>query len=105
LRVRRPVLLREARRYSGDSAHRRLWVDRFGKPMEEATLRSLIKTYTRAEFGKAVWPHLFRDCLLTTVAIDQPDLMGITASLLGHTNARTGEKHYNQARMLDASRH
>jgi hypothetical protein len=51
-----------------------------------------------------VWPHLFRDCLLTSVAIDQPDLMKISPALLGHSNARTGEKHYNQARMLDASR-
>ncbi len=27
------------------------------------------------QFGTAVWPHLFRDCLLTSVAMDQPDLM------------------------------
>ena len=72
--------------------------------MREATLRDLIKRYTRKEFGAAVWPHLFRDCLLTSVAIDQPDLMRISATLLGHASSSTGEKHYNQARMLDASR-
>ena len=58
----------------------------------------------RNEFGTAVWPHLFRDCLLTSLAVDQPELMRISATLLGHQSSITGEKHYNQARMLDASR-
>ena len=104
LKVRRPVLLRKAAKNGNDVAHRRLWLDRSGKPMREAALRDTIERYTRAKFGVAVWPHLFRDCLLTSVAIDQPDLMQISASLLGHTSMRTGEKHYNQAQMLDASR-
>ena len=30
--------------------------------------------------------------------------MRISATLLGHQSSTTGEKHYNQARMLDASR-
>jgi hypothetical protein len=72
--------------------------------MRESTLRHLIKRYTRKEFGTAVWPHLFRDCLLTSVAVDQPELMRIGAALLGHASSVTGEKHYNQAQMLDASR-
>ena len=72
--------------------------------MKESTLRSLINRYTQKEFGTAVWPHLFRDCLLTSMAVDQPDMMRIGATLLGHASSRTGEKHYNQARMLDASR-
>ena len=104
LRLQRPVLLRQAAKYAHDLTHGRLWVDRFGKPMREHTLRDLIERYTEARFGIAVWPHLFRDCLLTSVAIDRPDLMQISASLLGHTSIRTGEKHYNQAQMLDASR-
>lgn len=104
LKVGRPVLLQKAAKNGSDPTHRRLWVDRSGKPMREHTLRDMIERYTRARFGVAVWPHLFRDCLLTSVAIDRPDLMQISASLLGHTNIRTGEKYYNQAQMLDASR-
>jgi integrase/recombinase XerD len=104
LRTWRPVLLRQAKKYGGLSTHRRLWVDRFGRPMREFTLRSLIERYTRNEFGTAVWPHLFRDCLMTSLAVDQPELMRISATLLGHQSSITGEKHYNQARMLDASR-
>jgi integrase/recombinase XerD len=104
LKTWRPILLRQTRKFGGEPTHRRLWVDRAGCAMKEATLRSMINRYTRKEFGTAVWPHLFRDCLLTSVAIDQPDLMRIGATLLGHTSSRTSEKHYNQARMLDASR-
>jgi integrase/recombinase XerD len=97
LRTWRPVLVRQARKFGGEPTHRRLWVDIHGNPMKEGTLRDLIKRYTRKEFGTAVWPHLFRDCLLTSVAVDQPDLMRIGATLLGHASSRTGEKHYNQA--------
>lgn len=104
LRVRRPLIVAQARKYSGDGGHRSLWVNRYGFPMNEPALRDLIKTYTRRRFGTAVWPHLFRHCLLTSVAIDQPDLMKVSASLLGHTSHVTGEKHYNQARMIDAGR-
>ncbi|WP_428394426.1 hypothetical protein [Lichenicoccus sp.] len=104
LRLWRPTILRQADKYDGVKTHGRLWVDIFGRPMQEFTLRELIKRYTRKRFGKALWPHLFRDCLLTSVAIDQPDLMRISGTLLGHTNLHTGEKHYNQARMVDASR-
>ena len=73
--------------------------------MEEPALRSLIERYTAGQFGTAVWPHLFRDCLLTSLASDQPDLMGISPTLLGHVSSETGEKHYNQARMLHAGKH
>jgi hypothetical protein len=79
LRTWRPVLLRQASKFSGDPTHRRLWVDRAGGPMQEFTLRSLIERYTEKQFGTAVWPHLFRECLLTSVAIDQPELMSISA--------------------------
>jgi integrase/recombinase XerD len=104
LRDRRPVLVRQATKFKREPAHRRLWVNTFGAPMEEAALRELIKTHTRRQFGNAVWPHLFRDCLLTSLAIDQPELMKIGATLLGHASSTTGEQHYKKARMVDASR-
>jgi site-specific recombinase XerD len=104
LRTWRPILLRQAKRHGRISTHRRLWVDTYGSPMKENTLRSLIERYTKKGFGTAIWPHLFRDCLLSSVAVDQPDLMRISSTLLGHASATTGEKRYNQARMLDASR-
>ena len=104
LKVRRPVLLRQASKFGNDPTHCRLWVDRAGKAMREGGLRDFIERYTGKEFGTALWPHLFRDCLLTSVAIDQPDLMTVSATLLGHSSPATGEKHYNQSRMIDAGR-
>ena len=79
----RPLLLRQATKHPPVPVHRRLWVDVFGKPMTESTLREIIKRRTKKEFGTALWPHLFRDCLLTSVAIDQPDLMRTSSVLLG----------------------
>ena len=104
IRFRRPVLLRRRSEGSNMPPHRALWVDWSGQPLKEATLRAIIERYTKRRFGIAIWPHLFRDCLLTSVAINTPDLMRVSASLLGHSSLRTGEKHYNQARMIDASR-
>jgi hypothetical protein len=104
LRYWRPILVRQAKKFGGEPAHRRLWVDVRGNPMRESTLRVLIEWHTKREFGTAVWPHLFRDALLTSLATDQPDLMSISPTLLGHASTDTGQKHYNQARMLDASR-
>jgi hypothetical protein len=56
LRDRRPLLVRQATKFMREPAHRRLWVNTFGAPMEEAALRELIKTHTRRQFGNAVWP-------------------------------------------------
>ena len=56
LRIWRPILVRQARKFGGEPTHRRLWVDIHGNPMKEGTLRDLIKRYTRKEFGTALWP-------------------------------------------------
>jgi hypothetical protein len=104
LRYWRPILVRQAKKFGGESAHRRLWVDVRGNPMRESTLRVLIEWHTKREFGTAVWPHLFRDFLLTSLATDQPDQMSISPTLLGHVGSDTGQKYYNHARMLDAGK-
>jgi integrase/recombinase XerD len=104
LRGWRPILARQANKFGGEPAHRRLWVDVRGNPMRESTLRVLIEWHTKKAYGTAVWPHLFRDALLTSLATDQPGLISISPTLLGHVSPATGQTHYNQARMLDASR-
>lgn len=100
----RLLLLKQGAKYRGIAAHKRLWVNVRGEPMTEPSLRTLVEFHTKKHFGTSLWPHLFRDCLLTSVAIDNPDQMRTSAVLLGHASNQTGEKHYNQARMLDASR-
>lgn len=72
----------------------RLWIDREGKPMSEAAIRHQVKFNTAREFGKHVWPHLFRAIAVTGLVDEAPEQIGIAPDLLGHTNDRTTRKHY-----------
>jgi integrase/recombinase XerD len=80
-----------------------LWVSRYGFPLTTRGVYESIVGRTRAGLGHAVNPHLFRDCLATSIAIDDPAHVGIASRLLGHRMHRTTEKYYNQARSLEAS--
>ena len=53
--------------------------------------------------GRAINPHLFRDCAATSIAIDDPGHVGIACRLLGHRAASTTERYYNHARGVEAS--
>jgi integrase len=93
----RPVLLNGA-------VSDRLWITRYGEPMKGQTIYQRITTVTQRAFGRSINPHLFRDCAVTSVAIDDPEHIGIAAPLLGHTDPRTTEKHYIQANAIAAGR-
>ncbi len=93
----RPVLLQ------GTDTNR-LWITRYGQPMQGKTIYGRITKVTERAFGKPINPHLFRDCAVTTVAIDDPEHIGIAAPILGHTDPRTTEKHYIQANAIVAGR-
>jgi integrase len=54
--------------------------------------------------GKAISPHLFRDCAVTCIALENPRHIRIASPLLGHRTLSTTEKYYNQARGVEASR-
>jgi integrase len=59
---------------------------------------------TLSKFGKAMSPHLFRDAAATSIAIDDPQHIGMTRNILGHSKLSTSQRYYNQARMIDAGR-
>jgi hypothetical protein len=82
----------------------RLWVSEIATALHESSIPQRIKKHTRAAFGKHLWPHLFRDCAATTVAIEGPEHVGIVPNLLAQSGPRIYEKHYNQARGLEAHR-
>ena len=63
-----------------------------------------ITARTRDGLGRSINPHLFRDCAATSIAIDDPNHIGIASRLLGHRAASTTERHYNHARSVEASR-
>jgi integrase/recombinase XerD len=81
-----------------------LWITKYGNPMKGKTIYDRITTVTERAFGVSINPHLFRDCAVTSVAIDDPEHIGIAAPILGHTDPRTTEKHYIQANAIVAGR-
>ena len=97
LDVHRPALL------DGSNAEH-LWVSSKGRPMSIPTIYGRIMKLTRDEFGVGINPHLFRDCAATSVAVDDPDHVRISAALLGHCSLSTTQRYYDQSRMLAAGR-
>ena len=98
----RPVLL--ARRKKGTPMTLSLWVSRWGTAMIEHAIRDQIKKRTKDAFGHAVWPHLFRDCAATSMAVDDPENVRLAAGLLGHNTFATTERYYVLAQMLQSGR-
>lgn len=81
-----------------------LWVSADGSPMTEMALYDRIMAATKAAFGHGINPHLFRDCAVTSIAIEAPADIGIAGPMLGHRSRRTAEQYYNQAQSITASR-
>jgi integrase/recombinase XerD len=74
-----------------------LWLDRSGRPTRSAAIRAQIESRTKQAFGKAIWPHLFRDCAATELVDCAPEEIGIAPDLLGHADLQTTKKHYIEA--------
>ena len=75
-----------------------------GRPLGTSTAHENIVRVTERELGVRINPHLFRDCVATSVALYDPEHVRITAPLLGHASLRTSTRHYNQAKAAEAIR-
>jgi len=95
LSVWRPLLLR-------GQASNRLWISIRATPMTDNTMYCRISHVTQEALGRAINPHLFRDCAATFIAEQAPEQIRIVARILGHDTLRSSEAHYNQAGMLSA---
>ena len=110
LDLHRPVLLRGWQAHGNpdappiDPGLDALWVSEDGIQLAYEAVAYQIVFRTRREFGRGLSPHLFRDCVATAVAVDNPTHIGDASLILGHAEHRTTEKHYNHARSLEASR-
>lgn len=80
----------------------RLWITRYGQPMTKKMVHARISIVTERAFGRPINPHLFRDCAVTFVALNDPKHIGIAAPILGHSDPRTTERHYIQAQQIAA---
>ena len=81
-----------------------LWVSNEGRAMIDGSIRVAIRKRTGAAFGEHLWPHLFRDCAVTTLVRDAPASARLTRDILGHTSIDMTNAHYNQAQMIETSR-
>ena len=103
LRQYRPVLLASRGRWrapAGDA----FWISKDGSPCKEVTFRNVFRRRIRGPNGKALTPHLLRSCAATTIAVEAPQSVEIIPAVLGHRSATTGERYYNLASGLEASR-
>jgi integrase/recombinase XerD len=70
--------------------------------MNIKAIQRQIAVYTEQAFGKAIRPHLFRDCAVTELVDCAPEEIGIAPDLLGHADLRTTRKHYLHAKGMTA---
>jgi site-specific recombinase XerD len=94
----RPVLLQ------GCAPTDKLWVSVAGTALASVTIYGIVRETTEKALGVPMNPHLFRDALATSLAVDAPEDVGASTTLLGHGSTRTAAKHYNQAKGIDAAR-
>jgi integrase len=90
-------------RFPGADRHDGLWASAKGCPMTDVAIAERVGLMTEERFGHAINLHLFRDCAATTMADRAPEKILEVGGLLGDSDPRTVERHYNQATMLDAA--
>jgi integrase len=103
LRTQRPLLLARSGRWTRPAGGA-LWVSKDGSPMTQMALYDRIRARTKEHFGVGINPHHFRDAAATTLAIADPAHVRAAAPLLGHRTFATTERHYRQARAVEAHR-
>lgn len=83
----------------------RVWITHMGTAMTAGSVYVRIRNLTERELGVAINPHLFRDCLATSLIVHDPENVRTAAALLGHASLETTNRHYNQAKALEAVGH
>src|SRR5260370_5691794 len=82
-----------------------LWISsRTGQPMTKKNLGTLVSKITLRTLGVDVSPHLFRTAGATTAAMYGGNTPHLATALLGHTDPRVTEKHYNRATSINAAK-
>lgn len=103
LAIYRPLLLQRAdtREATGSNV---LWISKRGTPLAERSVANPVCKRTRQAFGSSLPPHWFRHASATSLAIEAPAHVRDAQHILDHASFSTTERHYNQARSLEASR-
>ena len=72
--------------------------------MTKKNLGTLISKITLKTLGVDVSPHLFRTAAATTAAAYGGNTPHLASAVLGHTDPRVTEEHYNRASSVSASK-
>jgi integrase len=84
--------------------HDRMWVSYRGTPLSDSSIYLRVSKLIARKFGKVMGIHDFRRSAATFLAIDTPELVGLTPGVLQHASPDVAEQHYNLARGATASR-
>jgi integrase len=99
----RPLLAARTGRWKNEPG-KVLWISSDGSRLKAGRMHRRICERTQERFGKPINPHLFRDAAATSIAIEDPEHVGIVVAILGHSTIKTSERYYNQATGIDAAR-
>lgn len=81
-----------------------LWLADTGKPYAFGYLCSRIKDLSNRLLGMPVAIHFFRDGVTTSLVRASTELAHAPKAILGHSDFRTSERHYNQATAIETGR-
>jgi integrase len=82
-----------------------LWISSStGRSMTRKNLGTLISKITFNTLGVDVSPHLFRAAAATTAAAHGSSTPHLASAVLGHTDPRVTEEHYNRATTVNAAK-
>jgi integrase len=82
-----------------------LWISSTtGRRMTTKNLGTLISKITYRTLGVDVSPHLFRTAAATTAAMYGGNTPHLASAVLGHTDPRVTEEHYNRATSIEAAK-
>jgi len=93
----RPILL-------AHSKHDGLWASCKKRPLSEQQIYNLIRARIARKFEKDMGLHDLRRAASTYLAMDAPEKIGLIPGVLQHASFDVGERHYNLARSMQASR-
>ncbi|WP_217359185.1 tyrosine-type recombinase/integrase [Ruegeria arenilitoris] len=79
-----------------------LWINQYGDPIAPDGLSRELPKVTQRLLGVELRPHKFRHIAATTIAVTDPEHVGIIRDILGHATLDMAEKHYNRASGLSA---
>ena len=91
-------------RLLGRSEYDGLWASYKGCPLTGGRIYDIVRARTNKKFGKAMGLHDIRRAAATFLAMDAPEKIGLIPGMLQHASPESGERHYNLARSVQASR-